>query len=116
MSRIVLLLVATLCLSPLSVRAETSTTATTAVTATIAPAASDVAKEPKPVAPPGFEPIAGKQDRAESVDADVLVAASYGSIFVLLLGYLVAMLRDRKRIDSELAALSSQIASAESES
>lgn len=88
--------------------AQTSTTSTSAATAAIAASTSTPTKD-APQAPPGFEPIAGKAKDAQSVDANVLVMASYGSIFTLLTVYLLFMFRDRKRVSKELETLQKQI-------
>ena len=92
--------------------AQTSTTATSSatVTATVTPSS------PKPQAPPGFEPIAGKSKRAERVNANALVAVSYGSIFALLIGYLVFLIRDNRRISKEKETLLRKIEAEKSSS
>ena len=91
--------------------AQTSTTATTSQGEKV-----QVTPSPKPKAPPGFEPIAGKDKRAERVNANVLVAISYGSIFALLFGYLFFLIRDHRRISAERSSLKQKIATEKSTS
>ncbi|MEE2903681.1 MAG: hypothetical protein VYC39_15240 [Myxococcota bacterium] len=97
------------CLYAYPAWSQTSTTATTSSKAT---AAAPIA--PKP--PPGFEPIAGKGKRAERVNANVLVTISYGSIFTLLIGYLLFLLRDYRRISEERELLTNKIETQKSSS
>ena len=99
------------CLYAYPTWAQTSTTATTSSKAT-----AEASIAPKPKAPPGFEPIAGKGKRAERVNANVLVAISYGSIFTLLIGYLFFLLRDYRRISEEREMLKNKLETQKSSS
>ena len=67
----------------------------------------------KPKPPPGFEPIPGRQKVAERVNANVLVTVSYCSVFGLIIAYLLFLWRERRRINTELVQLSTQIAALE---
>ena len=99
------------CFLATPVLAQTSTTATATEGAKL-----QATPPPKPKAPPGFEPIAGKGKRAERVNANVLVAISYGSIFTLLIGYLFFLIRDHRRISEEQISLQQKIAAEKSTS
>ena len=109
MRRTLLVLLFCLCTPP--AWAQTSTTATTSPSSN-----AEASITPKPKAPPGFEPIAGKGKRAERVNANVLVAISYGSIFTLLIGYLFFLLRDHRRIYEEREILTNKIETQKSSS
>lgn len=74
-------------------------------TASSTPAA---APEKKPI-PPGFEPLAGKEERAESVSAPLLVVLAYGAFFLLTFGYVVHVARRQKALSDELAQLRAKL-------
>lgn len=59
----------------------------------------------KKAIPPGFEPIAGKEERAEAVSAPLLVVLAYGAFFLLTFGYVVHVTRRQKALSDELTAL-----------
>jgi|GEM_PF-6927370 len=106
-----LLFIFLICLQAKATWAQTSTTATTSQSPTI-----EESMTSKPKAPPGFEPIAGKDKRAERVNANVLVAVSYGSIFTLLIGYLFFLVREHRRISEEREFLRNKIETQKSSS
>jgi hypothetical protein len=94
-----------MCVGSHQVFADTSTTSTTTVI---------TANESKtPQAPPGFEPISGRREAAERVDANALVGAAYTAIFILLIGYLSHLFRERKRTILSIKAIQAQISNAE---
>lgn len=63
----------------------------------------------KPKAPPGFEPLPGAEQRAESVSASSLVVGAYASILVLMCGFVMFVVRSQSAISKEIAELSSKI-------
>jgi len=80
-----------------------------ATTTTSSPNVAQQKAPPPPKAPPGFEPLSGKKEAAERVDANVLVGLAYGAIFVLLIGYISFLIRARKRTLAEIELLQTQI-------
>jgi hypothetical protein len=66
------------------------------------------APEKKPI-PAGFEPIAGKEEAAESVSAPLLVVVAYGTFFLLTFGYVVHVVRRQKALSDEIAAVRKKV-------
>ena len=62
-----------------------------------------------PAVPEGFEPIKGKEARAESVDASTLVVAAYGAIFVLMFGFVIHVVRGQAEISRQMQALAKKL-------
>jgi hypothetical protein len=58
--------------------------------------------------PPGFEPIAGKEEEAK-VDPNPLVVAAYGAILGGLLLYVILMARQQGRLSKEIAELAAEV-------
>lgn len=63
----------------------------------------------KKAIPPGFEPIAGKEEKAESVSAPMLVVLAYGTFFFLTFGYVVHVVRRQKALSDEIAAVQKKV-------
>jgi hypothetical protein len=67
------------------------------------------AKEP----PPGFSPIAGAEERAEQVNASVLVVSAYGAILALMFGFVAYVVRSQSAMSREMSELAEKLARAE---
>lgn len=87
-------------------------------TATAAPASAPAEAPPTapaappvelPKAPPGFEPLKGAEARAEAVDASNLVVGAYGSILVLMFGFVIWVARGQAALAREMSELAGKL-------
>lgn len=85
--------------------------AATATAAQAQPAAQapSPSPEPKRAPPEGFEPLPGREARAEQVDASGLVVGAYAAFFLGLLGYVVHVARRQAAIAAEVAELARKL-------
>jgi hypothetical protein len=88
-------------------------------TPTAAPASAPAEAPPPappvemPKAPPGFEPLKGAEARAEAVDASSLVVGAYGSILVLMFGFVIWVARGQAALAREMSELAGKLERAE---
>lgn len=59
--------------------------------------------------PPGFEPVAGKAEKAQEVDANKMVVGAYAAVLVLMFGFVVYVARRQSVIGKELAEISERV-------
>lgn len=60
-------------------------------------------------APPGFEPVSGKERAAESVSAPLMVVLAYAAFFVLMFGYVAYVVKGQTALSKELKDLDAKI-------
>ncbi|MBI4817360.1 MAG: hypothetical protein HY791_13940 [Deltaproteobacteria bacterium] len=63
----------------------------------------------KPAIPAGFEPIVGKEAKAESVNASTMVVGAYAAVLALIFGFVVHVVRSQAELAREMRELAERI-------
>ncbi|MBI2377613.1 MAG: cadherin-like domain-containing protein [Deltaproteobacteria bacterium] len=69
---------------------------------------TSTAAKPRAI-PEGFEPISGKEKRAENVNASTMVVGAYSAVLLLVFGFVIHIVRSQAEVAREMKGLAERI-------